>query len=174
VIPLTKSGCTPGASAYHLSVRALKALALAALAATATPLAVLQFAKHVPAAIPSVVGWERITGDLVLQDPRVEVQYEFYVNPARPAAYEVVRYRVTDHGPVPKGRTRYPTTEKLQWDRDGRDVRRFECVANAAAEGAGCAWKELEKGGADYTREVPVLLWLYGVHHKTLRNRAPS
>jgi hypothetical protein len=154
-------------------VRSLKAFAALILAVTATPLAVAQFSKDVPAAIPSVEGWERITGDLEFDVPRVAVQYEFYVNPERPATYELVRYCVTDLGPVPKGRTRYATTEKMQWDRDGRDVRRFECVQREAG-GAGCAWHEMEKGGADYLREVPVLLWLYGAHHELTQRRAAS
>jgi hypothetical protein len=173
VIPLTGGSGIPGAPAYHLLVRPLKAFAIAVLALTATPFAVAQFSKSVPEAIPSVLGWERITGDLEFEKPRVAVQYEFYVNPARPAIYEVVRYRVTDLGPVPKDRVRYPTTEKLQWDRDGRDLRRFECVENAA-KGAGCAWHEMEKGGADYVREVPVLLWLYNAHNKVVQSRPQS
>ena len=146
-------------------MRCLKAFAALILAVTATPLAVAQFSTDVPMSVPSVEGWERITGDLEFDVPRVAVQYEFYVNPARPASYEVVRYRVTDLGPVRKGRLRYATTEKLQWDRDGRDVRRFECVQRTAG-GSGCAWREMEKGGADYLREVPVLLWLYDAHHR--------
>jgi hypothetical protein len=154
-------------------VRPLKAFAVAVLAVTATPFAVALFSRSVPQAVPSVLGWERITGDLVFEDPRVAVQYEFYVNPARPAIYEVVRYRVTDLGPVVKDKVRYPTTERLQWDRDGRDLRRFECV-ESAANGAGCAWHEMEKGGADYVREVPVLLWLYNAHHQVTRSRRPS
>ena len=157
-------------------MRPTKAFAVAVLAFTATSLAVAQFSKDVPMAIPSVEGWERITGDLEFARQLVAVQYEFYVNPARPAAYEVVRYRVTDLGPVPKDKARYPTTEKLQWDRDGRDLRRFECVQRAPA-GAGCAWQEMEKGGPDYLREVPVLLWLYGAHNardKALRGGAAA
>lgn len=152
-------------------MRPLKAIAAVILALTATPLAVVaQFSDKVPMAVPSVEGWERIVGDLELGSPPVAVQYEFYVNPARPAIYEVVRYRVTDRGPVPKDKTRYPTTEKLQWDRDGRDLRRFECLPRAA--GAGCVWHEMEKGGADYAREVPVLLWLYGAHHRSTQESA--
>ena len=154
-------------------MRSLEAFAAVILAVTATPLAVAQFSRDVPVAIPSVQGWERITGDLEFKKPRVAVQYEFYVNPARPASYEVVRYRVTDLGAVPKGKARYPTTEKLQWDRDGRDVRRFECVPRTAG-GAGCAWREMEKGSADYLREVPVLLWLYDAHLRTTQARAAS
>jgi len=176
VIPLTRRIGLPARPTYHLVVRPLKAFAVAVLAFTATPLAVAQFSKDVPMAIPSVEGWERITGDLEFARQRVAVQYEFYVNPARPAIYEVVRYRVTDLGPVPRDKVRYPTTEKLQWDRDGRDLRRFECVASPEAGGA-CAWHEMEKGGAAYVREVPVLLWLYGAHNarnKTMRGGAAS
>ena len=147
----------------------IKAAAVALLAFTAAPIGVAQFSSKVPVAIPSVQGWERITGDLEVVSPRVDVQYEFYVNPARQAAYEVVRYRVTDRDPNRKG-NRYPATEKLQWDRDGRDVRRFECVASAPA-GPGCAWEEMEKGSPDYLREVPVLLWLYGEHQKAMKQR---
>lgn len=145
-------------------MRTLKTFAVAVLVATATPLAVAHFTTNVPAVVPSVVGWERIAGDLKFQQPRVDAQYEFYVNPARPAIYEVVRYRVTDPGREARGEAPYPTTEKLQWDRDGRDLRRFECV-QTQAEGE-CAWREMEKGGADYVREVPMLLWLYGQHNK--------
>ena len=151
-------------------MRPLKAFAAAVLALTATPFAATEFSKTVPVPVPSVEGWERIAGDLEFDAPRVVVQYEFYVNPARPAAYEVVRYRVTDLGPVRKGKRRYPTTEKLQWDRDGRDVRRFECVESAGG-GAGCAWQEMAKGGDDYLREVGVVLWLYVEHQKSAQGR---
>lgn len=150
-------------------MRVLKTIAVAVLIFTATPLAVANFAAHVPAMVPSVEGWERLTGDLELQDPRVAVQYEFYVNPARPALYEVVRYRVTNRAPQRAGQRPYPTTEKLQWDRDGRDLRRFECVEPRAQ--AECAWQEMEKGSDGYLREVGVLLWLYGEHHKITQTR---
>ncbi len=126
----------------------------------------------VPVAIPSVEGWERIAGDLELAGPRVAVQYEFYVNPARPAIYEVVRYRVTDLGPVPEGQgALIPPPRSCSGTADGRDLRRFECVQSGAGE-TGCAWHEMEKGGADYLREVPVLLWLYGAHNKVTQEHA--
>ena len=151
-------------------MRPSKALAAAVLILTATPLAGAHFTATVPGVIPSVTGWERITGDLEFQSPRVAVQYEFYVNPARPAIYEVVRYRVTELGPRRKDGGRYPTTEKLQWDRDGRDLRRFECIEDTAGA-KGCAWQEMEKGSDDYLREVGVLLWLYGEHHKAAQGK---
>jgi hypothetical protein len=147
----------------------LKAGAVAVLALATGPLAGLpQFTPAVPAGIPPMGGWERIAGELEFESPRLSVQYEFWVNPERPAIYELVRYRVVEMGPVAPGRA-YPVTEKLQWDRDGRDIRRFECVAEP---GGGCAWREMAKGGQDYVREVPVVMWLYGVHRRVAGDRA--
>ena len=125
------------------------------------------FTVRVPEEVPAFQGWERISGDIEIASPRVSVQYEFYVNPERPAIYEVVRYRILDLD-VPEAR-RYPMTEKLQWDRDGRDVRRYECVA---VPGGPCGWREMAKGSADYLNEVPVVIGLYGLHNKAMRERA--
>ena len=146
-------------------MRALKALTAAVLALGAGPVAEpAHFAKGVPAGVPSVAGWERISGELELADPHVSVQYEFYVNPERLAAYEVVRYRITERSSVVASR-RYAATEKLQWDRDGRDVRRWECMP---AAGRGCDWREMARDTKEYIREVPVLLWLYGQHQRKM------
>ena len=146
----------------------LKACAAAFLALATGPLAGLSpFARTVPLDLPHFQGWERISGDVQLESPRMSVQYEFFVNPARPAIYEVVRYRIVELD-FTEAR-RYPTTEKLQWDRDGRDVRRFEC---AGEPGQACAWREMAKGGDDYTREIPVLIWLYGLHNGISRDQA--
>jgi hypothetical protein len=172
VIGVTAAGAD-GRGGVSFGVGALKTVAVALLAVTATPLAVAHFVTNVPDVVPSVEGWERIDGDFELKKPHVAVQYEFYVNPERPAIYEVVRYRVTELGTRGKGNHAYPTTEKLQWDRDGRDLRRFECVASAAAGGE-CVWRELEKGGNDYLREVGVLLWLYDLHHNSEKAAAAS
>ena len=151
-----------------MGVRPLKAFAAAILGVTTAPFAIAHFSQVVPRGIPSVRGWERITGDVEFESPRVAVQYEFYINPARPGAYEVVRYRVTDLSAGGVDRPRHAATEKLQWDLNGRDVRRFQCLSDAG--GDGCAWQEMEKGGADYLREVPVLLRLYGAHNRKARN----
>jgi hypothetical protein len=146
----------------------LKAAVAAVLALATGPFAgVPRFAADVPPDIPATSGWERISGDLEFENPRFAVQYEFFVNPARPAAYEVVRYRVTDLG-VGAGRRPGPGAERLQWDRNGRDLRRFECVPDPRG---GCAWREMEKGGEEYLREVPFLLWLYSVHRSVARDR---
>lgn len=142
-------------------MRPLKAVVVALLAITATPLALGHFARHVPEGVPSVAGWERITGDLEFGEPRMDVHYEFYVNPVRPMIYEVVHYRVTEFAPPGSGQPAR-VREKLQWDRDGRDLRRFECVERP---GTACAWEEMEKGGEAYLREVLLLMQLYSGHN---------
>lgn len=170
MIPLTRHVRRPPARRIISTVRHLKVFAAAILAVTATPVTVVPFPERVPLAIPSVEGWERISGDLAFEALRVDVKYEFYINPARPAVYEIVRYRVTDRDPVRRKKDRYPADERLQWDRDGRDIRRYACMADPAP-GAGCSWQEMEKGGDDYLREVPVLLWLYGAHYQATNGR---
>lgn len=150
----------PTPRAYHVRMRPLKAAAVALLAITATPLALGQFASEAPAVVPSTEGWERISGDLEFEKPRMAVRYEFYVNPRRPMIYEVVRYRVTEITPGTGARGR--VREKLQWDRDGRDLRRFECFRQGDDA---CAWKEMEKGGDAYLGEVALLMQLYNGHN---------
>lgn len=145
-----------------------KACAAAFLALATGPLGdVAPFTSRVPGDLPAFQRWERITGDLEIESPRASIQYEFFVNPERQAAYEIVRYRIT--AVQAEGPGHYSSAEKMQWDRDGRDVRRFECVVQP--RGA-CAWREMPKGSREYLSEVPVLLWLYGLHRHSVLDRA--
>ena len=144
-------------------MRLWKPLAVAILAVTAIPFATGQLSRDAPAMVPSAEGWERISGDVELDRPRVAVSYEFFVNPERPLIYEIVRYRVTRLGA--KGSAPARGNEKLQWDRDGRDLRRFECMAGDAADQA-CAWREMDKDAAEYRDEVPMLLAMYAAHNR--------
>ena len=144
-------------------MRALKIVAAVALALTTSPVAG-RFTPEVPSVVPSVEGWETFSGEVEFGRPaRVAVQYEFFVNPARPVIYEVVRYRVTLLGAG--GEPDSVSNEKLQWDRNGRDLRRFECVGNEPAVG-GCTWREMATGGDEFIREVPVLLQMYAAHNR--------
>lgn len=147
-----------------------KAAAVSLLVLALVPLqGVLPFAATLPAGLPSMQGWEKITGEVVLDNPRLRVQYEFFVNPVRPGLYELIRYRVTlPDGPAGAGD--YPPLEKLQWQAGQRDLRRFECGPRPEP-GAPCQWRELVQGSAEYHREVSVILWLYGVHRRLLLER---
>jgi hypothetical protein len=129
------------------------------------------FTTTLPAGVPDGHGWEKIAGNLELDSPRLRVQYEFYVNPARPALYELVRYRVTLPDGSPDARD-YPPVEKLQWHAHTQLLRRFECDPALDAS-APCRWRELARDSGEYKREVLVVLWLYGLHQRE-RDRGPA
>lgn len=126
-----------------------------------------QFTRTLPEEMPSLEGWEKITGEAELDNPRMAVHYEFYVNPGHRALYEVVRYRIELEGSV-AGEDGYQPTERLQWQAGEKILRRFEC--QEGAEGP-CHWREIEVGSLEYDRETGVILWLYGLHRRLLQER---
>lgn len=144
------------------------ALALAVLmlaAAAALPVA-QGFALHLPAGLPDTSGWQKVSGSAELTDSSASVAYEFYVNPARAARYDVIRYRIVgwDGG---RGGPPYRPTERLQWHAGDNDLRRYECMPRAE----GCAWREIERNSAEYHQEVPVIVWVLNVHRGLLQQR---
>lgn len=147
-------------------VRKLPAVALFVLALSWPPLAG-ELAKTLPEAIPSLEGWEKITGEADLEDPPRSVRYEFYVNPKRLGLYEVVRYRIRHPRSPESGRD----TEKLQWDVDGATLRRFECSPTDGPPHGECRWTELPRGSPEYERELGPILWLLGLHRRLLQER---
>jgi hypothetical protein len=149
-------------------LRKAAAVTLVLLALAPLP-PLLPFTADLPAGLPSMQGWEKISGAADLDEPRARVEYEFYVNPSRLGVYELIRYRVT----LPLGTSHaadYPALEKVQWHKSEKVLRRFECAPGAGAAGP-CRWRELAPGSDAYHREVPVILWLYGVHRRLARER---
>ena len=136
----------------------LFAMALGALQGSAAR--DLSFSPSMPVGVPSVVGWERVAGEADFGDPDFSVRYEFFVRPGREGAYEVVRYRFAGPGAVG-----YPLTERLQWDVNGRELHRYECVPDAGQDArSACTWREIERGSEPYRSEVSVILWVYRLH----------
>ena len=118
--------------------------------------------SSLPEGVPSVAGWERVAGEADFTNPDFSVRYEFFVRPGRAGAYEVVRYRF--EGP---GATGFALHERLQWDKDGREVHRYECrPAEPPDVGDGCAWREPPRDSQSYRNEVRVVLWLYDLHRR--------
>ena len=143
-----------------------KAALVALLLLACVPLpAAAPFTAPLPEGMPSLQSWERVAGDAVVGQPRLRVQYEFYVNPERPAIYELIRYRVS----LADGSAsdEHPGLEKLQWNPGANDFHRFEC-GPAPSAAAPCRWRRMARGSDEFMREVPVILWLYGVHRQSL------
>jgi hypothetical protein len=136
--------------------------------AGALPLA-QEFADHLPAELPSVGAWEKVSGSAELPDGSASLHYEFYVNPKFGARYEVVRYRIVGWDKTADG-TPYAPTERLQWQAGRTEMRRYECVPAASR----CVWKEMERGSAEYRRETPVIIWVLSVHNRLLQQRDKS
>jgi hypothetical protein len=113
--------------------------------------------------LPDVTRWERVRGSFALEDPRGKVDYELYVAPARPSVYSVTRYRVTLEQAL------QPAREKLQWDRNGLDVRRYECVPQTPAASRPCLWNEFARGSPEYVSELGALLGVYSMHARHVR-----
>ena len=122
-----------------------------------------RFEVRLPPELPDISRWERSAGRAQLGAPGGSVDYELYVSPARPSVYSVTRYRLSDAAAG-------PANEKLQWDRDGRDVRRYECVPDAGA--AACRWQEFAHGSREYNGELSTLVAVYFLHAELLHRRA--
>lgn len=128
------------------------------------------FVTVLPTGMPDVSSWERSTGSAELESPRRSVAYELFVHPDRPAVYSVTRYRIRLLTPDAAA-IRLGWEEKLQWDRDGKDVRRYLCEAPAGAAGRNCRWRELPRGSAEYDLEMPAILSIYALHARLLSER---
>jgi hypothetical protein len=137
------------------------------LAAAAVPLTG-GFVSHLPAEVPDTSGWQKVSGSAELTDGSASVTYEFYVNPARAARYDVIRYRIHGWKGDPGGPP-YRPTERLQWQAGNNDLRRYECVPGRSGE---CAWRQLERDSVEYHSEFPIIMWVLSVHRGLLQDRS--
>ncbi len=124
----------------------------------------VRFSK-LPPGLPDVSQWETSSGSVEFPNPPVLLEYQLYVAPWRPSVYSVTRYRFSPRN------TKEVAHEKLQWDRNGLDVRRYECVPEDKTRPMPCRWEELPRGSAAYNGELVPLLSVYDTHAKLLRRR---
>jgi hypothetical protein len=143
--------------------RSLRPVLVFALAASACA-AASALSPTLPEIVPELGGWERIAARATLQNPARSVDYEFYVRPGREATYEVIRYRVTFRDQREARRRTDESYERLQWDLDGRRLRRFELVPGSPQ----AHWEELAAGTQRFSRETATILELLGQHRKLL------
>ena len=123
------------------------------------------FSRTLPTGVPSLEGWEKNEARAELERPSCIVEYQLFVRPERGGTYEVIRYRITYVDPDESLRLGYAANERLQWDLNGRTLRRFELVPTAQ----GARWEELSSGSQRFSRETGVILGLMGLHRKLLR-----
>jgi hypothetical protein len=141
---------------------ALFTAAFVALVASAAPAG--GFVDHLPEGVPDLGRLSKASGSAELENG-TSLEYELYYDTRR-GNYEIIRYRVSgwDGG----GEGPYSANERLQWQAQVKDVRRYECEPSASG---GCRWRELARSGAEYRREVRIVMWVLGLHNRLLHER---
>lgn len=124
--------------------------------AVALPGSAESLSQSLPDGVPDgrALGWERVTGEIETSAERVN--YEFYVNPARGAIYETVRYLVA---PLPAAGQ--PPTEKLIWNARPGMGEKPHCFVLELRR-----WRTLETGTPEYGAEMGTAIHVFGPHRR--------
>jgi hypothetical protein len=144
------------------------ALVLAAAARAYAQDATPSFAATLPAAVGDVSGWEVVTGDFATA--RLRGSYRFYVNPARAAMYQLMRYRVELLGPGEEGRRR-PGERVAFVVNPGAHVPMLIWTREDAATGPG--WRLMAADTDEYKIELAVLMGVLAVHRTARAGSSP-
>ena len=144
--------------------RALLAAALLAGCATAGS---QRLAERMPAELPdtaTIAGWEKFAGQADIGAD--SVVYELYVNPRRPALYEITRYRLTT--------ATSEETEKVLWNSapgTGEPLRCFEWIARRTWRTLWLAgngeWRRMEPGSPAYNSAMGTAIRVYAARNES-------
>jgi hypothetical protein len=163
--------------AYRSSVWKAAAGAALLLAVVWVSFPAAPLSDVLPAELPdreTLGAWEKIEGEAETAD--LHVLYTLYVNPKRPALYEVTHYRMTRVVRSADGTSRQvPETEKVLWNPPkGRVPERIRCYERVGA-GAGPAstvrWRTLEPDSNEYRTELRTGMSVYWLHRAALQQR---
>jgi hypothetical protein len=129
-----------------------------------------RLAEKLPAELPDSVtvgGWVKFAGKAEIAE--ASVLYELYVNPVRPALYEITRYRLTTSTTGSDGRTRrQQETEKVLWNSapgTHQPLRAFEWIARRTWRTLWLAtkgeWRRMEPGSPAYRSAMKTAIEVY-------------
>ena len=119
------------------------------------------FAPILPEGVGDVTGWQLVTGDFETETARGA--YRFYVNPARAAMYQLMRYRVEFLAPAGTARRERTDAERVVFVRRP-GVREPIACWEKQPPGASPAWREIAAGTEEYRFEMGVLMQVLAVH----------
>jgi hypothetical protein len=127
------------------------------------------FAATLPAAVGDVSGWQVVTGSFEL--PAARGSYELYVNPARSAIYQLMRYRVELLGVATEAERQRGSAERVAFiPRPGAPEPMLCWVRTAGDEPA---WRVIAPATPEYLLEMSVLMRTLAVH-RAARAAAPA
>jgi hypothetical protein len=145
------------------------ALALVVAVAGCATSGAHRLAERLPAELPdalTLAGWDRFAGQAQMGD--AVVVYELYVNPIRPALYEITRYRLTS-----TARDRRQQTEKVLWNPatgSREPLRAFEWIHKRTWKtlwlGDPGEWRRIEPQTPAYESEMRNAIRVYQLHNE--------
>ena len=135
-----------------------------------------RLAERMPAELPDTVtisGWQKLAGQADMGD--ASVVYELYVNPRRPALYEITRYRLTTSTTSTDGRTRrHVETEKVLWNSapgTAEPLHCFEWIARRTWRSLwlarGGEWRRMEPGSPAYKSAMGTAIRVYAAYNES-------
>jgi hypothetical protein len=128
------------------------------------------FAPTLPAGVGDVSRWEVVAGDF--ETARMRGSYRFYVNPARLAMYQLMRYRVELLGHPEDNEPRRPSGERVAFVRNPGTPEPILIWARNAT-GAGPEWRPIAAHTDEYKVEVAVLMGVLAVHRAARAGGSP-
>ena len=120
------------------------------------------FAPLLPEGITGdVAGWEIVSGEFETATARGA--YRFYVNPARTAMYQLMRYRVEFVGATHVSARARGSAERVAFVRHP-GVREPIACWEKQMPGVTPAWRRIGSATEEYKLEMQVLMYVLGVH----------
>jgi hypothetical protein len=118
------------------------------------------FASTLPAAVGDVSDWEVVTGDFATAQMRGS--YRLYVNPARLAMYQLMRYQVELLGQAGNGDPRASGERVAFIQRPGTAEPMLLWARDATV--IGTAWRAIAADRIEYRAEMGILIRVLGSH----------
>jgi hypothetical protein len=129
-----------------------------------------RFDPTLPAGVGDVSRWLLVTGEFDAAGSRGF--YRFYVNPARQAMYQLMRYRVELLGSRTGEAGRRSSAERVAYvRRPGISEPMLLWVRGHA--GAPHAWREIQAGTDEYRMEIGVLMGVLAAHRAARAAQVP-
>lgn len=128
------------------------------------------FAPLLPDGVGDVSGWTVVTGDFETTTERG--LYRLYVNPARAAMYQLMRYRVELLAPAGAAGRLRGDAERVAFVRRPGEREPLACWARQEP-GSAMEWRRLEPGSVEYQVEMGVLMRVLAVHRAARGSQAP-
>jgi hypothetical protein len=127
------------------------------------------FAATLPASIDDVSGWQMVTGSFETGTERGS--YRLYVNPARAALYQLMRYRIELVGVMSPQEQRRGGAERVAFIRHPGVREPMVCWERLG--GAVPGWREVPADTDEYRLEMGILMRVLNAHRAARRPASP-